>query len=184
MKVSKAMTREVRTVSPDETIRDAARTMSEIDAGALPVGENDRLVGMITDRDIALRAIGQGKGPDTAVRDVMSAGIKYCFEDDDTEEVARNLGQQQLRRLPVLNRDKRLVGILALADIAVNAGRDAAGEAITGVSQPGGSHNQSGERRGARLEGREHEGGLVEDADSTSVVHMAILPSHISDDKV
>ena len=118
MKVSKVMTREVRTIGPDETIADAARLMSQIDAGALPVGTNDRLVGMITDRDIALRAVGQGKGPDTAVRDVMSAEIKYCFEDDDTEHVARNLGQQQLRRLPVLDRDKRLVGFIAIINIA------------------------------------------------------------------
>lgn len=94
-----------------------------------------------------MRAIAQGKGPDTMVRDVMSTDIKYCFEDDDVEHVARNLGQQQLRRLPVLDRDKRLVGILAMADIAVNGGQEVTSEAITGISQPGGSHNQSGERR-------------------------------------
>jgi CBS domain-containing protein len=141
MRVSQAMTREVRLARPDQTIQDAAKMMSEIDAGVLPVGENDRLVGMITDRDIALRAVGAGKGPATQVRDIMSSEIKYCFEDEDADHVARNMGDQQLRRLPVMSRDKRLVGILSLGDIATRSGQRAGG-ALKGISKPGGKHSQ------------------------------------------
>ena len=144
MKVSEAMTRDVRVASPDQSIREAARTMAEIDTGVLPVGESDRLVGMITDRDIAIRAVAEGKGPDTPVREVMTQDVKYCFEDEDTDHVARNMADQQVRRLPVVNRDKRLVGILSLGDLAVMQGAGPAGEARTGVSQPGGEHSQTG----------------------------------------
>lgn len=144
MKVTDAMTRNVRISRPEESIQDAARTMSEIDAGVLPVGENDRLVGMITDRDIAVRGIAQGKGPQTPVREVMTSDVKYCFEDQDTDHVARNMGDQQVKRLPVLNRDKRLVGILSLGDIATSDGAGLAGVAVAGISEPGGMHSQSG----------------------------------------
>jgi CBS domain-containing protein len=138
------MTRDVRLATPDQTIQDAAKMMSDVDAGVLPVGENDRLVGMITDRDIAVRAVAQGKGPDTPVREVMTADVKYCFEDEDTDQVARNMGDQQVRRLPVVNRDKRLVGILSLGDLAVMQGGQPAGEALTDISRPGGEHSQTG----------------------------------------
>ena len=144
MKVSEAMTRDVRVASPDETIRQAAKTMASLDAGVLPVGENDHLIGMITDRDIAIRGIAQGKGPKAKVRDVMTEDVKYCFEDQEVEEVTRNMADIQVRRLPVLNRDKRLVGILSLGDIAISAdGKDAA-EALRGISRPGGEHTQAG----------------------------------------
>ena len=143
MRVSEAMTREVRMVRPDQTISDAARTMMEIDAGALPVSENDRLIGMITDRDIAVRGVAEQKGPDTPVREVMSSEVKYCFEDDDMEHVAQNMGDIRVRRLPVVDRDRRLVGIVSLGDIALVEGRKAAGEAVVGVSRPGGPHSQS-----------------------------------------
>src|SRR3954449_10441706 len=93
MKVSEAMTRDVRVASPDETIRKAAQTMASLDAGVLPVGENDHLVGMITDRDIAIRGIATGKGPKAKVRDVMTEDVKYCFEDQDVEEVPRTMAQ-------------------------------------------------------------------------------------------
>jgi CBS domain-containing protein len=147
MRVSEAMTRDVRVARPDQTIQDAAKMMSDVDAGVLPVGENDQLVGMITDRDIAIRGIAQGKGPDTPVREVMTADVKYCFEDEDTDQVARNMADQQVRRLPVVNRDKRLVGILSLGDLAVMQGGQPAGEALTGISQPGGEHSQTGGSR-------------------------------------
>lgn len=143
MLVSAAMTRDVRVTSPSQTIQEAAKMMAEIDSGVLPVGENGQLVGMITDRDIALRAIGLGKGPETQIREVMSGDVKYCFEDDDTDQVAHNMADQQVRRLPVMNRDKRLVGILSLGDIAVMEGERPAGEALVGISQPGGAHSQS-----------------------------------------
>lgn len=147
MRVSDAMTRDVRIASPEQTIQDAAKMMAEIDAGILPVGDNDRLVGMITDRDIAVRAIAQGKGPQTSVREVMTSDVKYCFEDEDIDEVAHNMADQQVRRLPVLNRDKRLVGILSLGDLAIMQGGRPAAEALTGISQPGGAHSQTGGAR-------------------------------------
>ena len=142
MRVSEAMTREVRVASPGQSIRDVAKTMEEIDAGAMPVGDNDRLVGMITDRDIAIRAVAQGKGPDTPVRDVMSTEqVLYCYEDEELDHVAKNMSQQQVRRLPVVSRDKRLVGILSLGNIAQTEAR-AASKAVKGVTKPGGSHQQ------------------------------------------
>ena len=142
MRVSEAMTREVRIATPGQSIRDVAKIMGEIDAGVMPVGENDRLVGMITDRDIAIRAVAQGKGPDTPVRDVMSRDVKYCYEDEDLEHVARNMGDIQVRRLPVVNREKRLVGIVSLGDVAQNEDCETTGETTAAVSQRGGQHQQ------------------------------------------
>src|SRR5258705_8020186 len=114
MKVSEAMTRDVRVANPNETIRDAARMMGEINAGSLPVGENDRLVGVITDRDIAIRAVAEGKAPTTKVSEIMSREVLYCFDDQDVEEVAQNMADVKVRRMPVVNREKRLVGIISL----------------------------------------------------------------------
>ena len=143
MRVSEAMTREVRVATPGQSIRDVAKIMAEIDAGAMPVGENDRLIGMITDRDIAIRAVAQGKGPDTPVRDVMSTEqVLYCYDDEDLAHVAKNMGSEQVRRLPVVNREKRLVGIVSLGDLA-NRERKAGSQAVSGVSKPGGQHSQS-----------------------------------------
>jgi|SRR5579862_2578404 len=148
MRVAEAMKREVKLARPDMTIEEAARTMLQIDAGVLPVAENERLVGMITDRDIAVRAVAHGKGPDTAVRDVMSCEVKYCFDDEDLEHVARNMANQQLRRLPVVNREKRLVGILSLSDVAISqaAVRGMIGEVLQGISKTGGDHSQTGQQ--------------------------------------
>lgn len=144
MKIRDAMTRDVQMVQPDQTIREAAQLMAQRDIGALPVQDNDRLVGMITDRDIAVRAVAEGKTTDVKVRDVMTSEIKYCYEDQSVEEVTRNMGDQQLRRLPVLNRDKRLVGILALGDLALQGeSQDEAGQALGGISRPGGEHSQA-----------------------------------------
>jgi CBS domain-containing protein len=138
------MTQDVRLIEPHQTIRDAARLMAEMDAGIMPVREGDRLVGMITDRDIAVRAVAQGRGPDTPVREVMTDEVKYCYEDDDTNDVARNMADILVRRLPVLTREKRLVGIISLGDLAVTDEAGKAGEAVAGVSQPGGQHSQTG----------------------------------------
>ncbi len=143
MHVSETMTRDVQLARPEQTIQDAARAMAGIDAGALPVADGDRLIGMITDRDIAIRAIAAGKGPQTKVKEVMTSDVKYCVEDQDVEEVARNMGDIQVRRLPVVNRDKRLVGILSLGDIAFTADGKAS-EALSGISRPGGAHTQTG----------------------------------------
>ena len=142
MRISEAMTRDVRVATPGQSIRDVAKIMAEIDAGAMPVGENDRLIGMITDRDIAIRAVAQGKGPDTPVREVMSTDkVLYCYEDEELDQVAKNMGDVRVRRLPVVSREKRLVGIISLADLAQKE-RKAAGKAVSGVSQPGGQHSQ------------------------------------------
>lgn len=116
--------------------------MAELDCGVLPVGDQDRLVGMITDRDIAIRAVAEGKGPDTPVRDIMSKDIKYCYDDEDLEHVAENMGELQVRRLPVVNRDKRLVGIVALGDVARHEDHHTTGETTAEVSKPGGKHRQ------------------------------------------
>jgi CBS domain-containing protein len=147
MKVSEVMTRDVRLIEPTQSIREAARLMAELDAGIMPVREGDRLVGMITDRDIAVRAVAQGRGPDTPIRDIMTDEVKYCYEDDDTDDVARNMADIQVRRLPVLTRDKRLVGIISLGDMAVTDEAGKAGEAVAGISQPGGQHSQTGGSR-------------------------------------
>jgi CBS domain-containing protein len=142
MRVSEAMTREVRVANPGQSIRDVAKIMAEIDAGAMPVGENDRLVGMITDRDIAIRAVALGKGPDTPVRDVMSTEkVLYCYDDEELDHVAKNMGDEQVRRLPVVNREKRLVGIVSLGDVAQRETR-AASKAVKGATRPGGAHKQ------------------------------------------
>jgi CBS domain-containing protein len=142
MKVSDVMTRDVMIANPQESIQQAAKAMAGFDTGALPVGESGRLVGMITDRDIAIRGIGQGKGPHAKIRDVMSQEIKYCFADQDVEEVTQDMADIQVRRLPVLDRDKRMVGILSLGDIAMKSDNGAAADALSGISRPGGAHNQ------------------------------------------
>jgi CBS domain-containing protein len=143
MKVKQAMTSDVRVVSPDQTIREAAQLMAELDAGALPVAENDRLVGMITDRDIAVRAVAEGLPADTPISEVMSHEVLYCFEDQALDDVARNMGQVQVRRLPVVNRDKRLVGIVSFADLARTEQPTTVGRAVSDVSEPGGKHSQT-----------------------------------------
>jgi CBS domain-containing protein len=118
MKVAEVMTRDVAVVSPDDPIQEAAREMQQIDAGSLPVGEDDRLVGMITDRDLAVRAVAENRSPATTkVRDVMSRGIRYCFEDEDVSTVALHMADWKVRRLAVLSRDKQLVGIVSLGDL-------------------------------------------------------------------
>lgn len=135
MNISEVMSRNVRITSPEDTLQHAAQMMKDIDAGVLPVGENDRLVGMLTDRDITVRAVALGKVPDTCVREVMSPDIKYVYDDESLEDAARNMGELQVRRLPVLNRDKKLVGIVSLGDVALRK-KDTAGEALKEVSEP------------------------------------------------
>ncbi|EIM30164.1 CBS domain-containing protein [Microvirga lotononidis] len=138
------MTRDVRLIEPTQTIREAAKLMAKMDAGIMPTREGDRLVGMITNRDIAVRVVAEGRGPETPIREVMTQDVKYCYEDDDTENVARNRADIRVRRLPVLARDKRLVGIISLGDMAVSDEAGKAGEAVAGISQPGGQHSQTG----------------------------------------
>jgi CBS domain-containing protein len=135
MYVREVMTPDVVIASPDDTLQRAAEMMIDIDAGVLPVGENDRLVGMLTDRDITIRAVAAGKEPaECKVREVMSPEIRYIYDDESIEDAARNMTQLQVRRLPVLNREKRLVGIVSLGDLALKKKSNAA-DALKGVSR-------------------------------------------------
>lgn len=144
MKVSEIMTRDVEIVAPDDTIRSAARMMADSGIGALPVGEHDRLVGMVTDRDIVVRCVAAGAPPDSCkVRDAMSPKIDYVFDDEDVSAVADKMAKAQVRRLPVLNRDKRLVGIASLGDMAFAGEKDKLGHAFAGIAQPTGKHEQT-----------------------------------------
>src|SRR3546814_17710576 len=127
--------------------------MTDIDAGVLPVGENDRLVGMLTDRDIAVRAVARGRDPQTTVREVMTAEVQYCFDDDDADAVCENMAEQQIRRLPVVNRDKRLIGILSLGDLATADGGAGPCHALSGISKPGGRHSPTRKRVGRGTRG-------------------------------
>ena len=138
MRVSEVMTQGVECIGPDATLQEAAAKMKSLDVGPLPVCDNDRLVGMVTDRDITVRATAQGDAPtDVRVRDVMTPEVIYCFEDDPVEDAARLMAAKQVRRLVVLNRDKRMVGIVSLGDLAVKTGDEQlAGYALEGISEP------------------------------------------------
>jgi CBS domain-containing protein len=142
MKVCDAMTPDVQLCTPEDTLKDAAEAMAALNIGLLPVAEDDHLVGMVSDRDIVVRGVGMGRGPDTRIRDVMTTNVKYCFEDQDLEEVTAKMGDIQVRRLPVLNRDKRLVGIIALGDIAKVQASNETGAALGRISRLGGQHAQ------------------------------------------
>lgn len=143
MQVAEIMSRDIHLVSPQTSIAEAAREMARSDIGFLPVGENDRLVGTITDRDIVVRCVANGLDRDARVGDVMTSDVKYCFEDEDIDEVTRNMGDLQVRRLPVVNRDKRLTGIVSLADTA-RENPDVAGSGLREITAPGGNHSQAG----------------------------------------
>jgi CBS domain-containing protein len=146
MKIAECMTSEVQTVTPDQPIREAAQFMLRSDAGSMPVCDGDRLVGMVTDRDITVRAVAEGRGPDTPVREAMTDHVDYCFDDDDVEEVAMKMSDTQVRRFPVLSREGgRLVGIVSLGDLTRSDESDAAKLALDGVTDPGGQHDQSEE---------------------------------------
>jgi CBS domain-containing protein len=137
MKIKDVMTPDVSFVGPDTSILEIARKMREGDIGSTPVVENERLVGMVTDRDIVVRAIAEGGDVRTkTARDAMSPGILYCYADDSVESVLDNMGDQQIRRLPVVDSDKRLVGVVSLGDLALSGKRKAAGEALQEISQP------------------------------------------------
>ena len=135
MQVKDVMSPHAVTVSPQQTLRDTAEIMQRMDTGFVPVGENDRLVGTITDRDIVVNGIAQGKSIDSLAGEVMSEDILYCFEDQEVAAVARNMGEQQVRRMPVLDRDKRLVGIVSLGDLSSDGDPSAAGVALEQISE-------------------------------------------------
>ncbi|MGN6521508.1 MAG: CBS domain-containing protein [Dokdonella sp.] len=134
--INQVMTPDIVIARPDQTIADAARMMAKADIGSLPVGDDDRLVGMLTDRDIVVRAVAKGLSADTPVREVMTDTIRYCYDDQSVAEVARNMAELGVRRLPVVNRDKRIVGFVALSNIA-QADSDGAKETLLrGVATP------------------------------------------------
>jgi len=138
MRVSQVMTRNAECIKPDASVQEAAKRMKSLDVGALPVCDNDRLVGVITDRDIAVRSAAEGRDPKAdRVQATMTPELVYCFEDEDAADAARRMQEKQVRRLPVLNRDKRLVGIVSLGDLAVEARDDKlSGETLERVSEP------------------------------------------------
>ena len=142
MKISEVMTTDVETVTADQSAREAAKFMLRVEAGSIPVTEGDRVIGMITDRDIAVRGVAEGRGPDTPVRDLMTDHIICARGDDNVDDVAQRMSQQQVRRLPVLDEDEKLIGIVSLGDLAREARGESAHQALEGVSQPGGQHDQ------------------------------------------
>jgi CBS domain-containing protein len=135
MKIADIMTHNVKTTKPDQSIREAAILMEKIDCGSLLVHDGDRLIGMITDRDIAIRAVAKGLDCDTPVRTVMSNSVLYCFEDEDVQHVAENMADVQVRRLPVLNREKRLVGMVSLGNISESNSAKACATVLHGVAR-------------------------------------------------
>ena len=142
MKISEVMTRDVQTVRPDQPVQEAASFMLSADAGSIPVTDGDRLIGMITDRDIAVRGVAKGYGPDTQVRELMTDEVICAREDDNVEDVASRMSSAQVRRLPVIDGDERLCGIVSLGDLSRDADEDSAAQALEGVSERGGKHQQ------------------------------------------
>ena len=142
MKVSEVMTREVQTVQPNQSLQEAANFMLNEDAGSMPVTDGERLIGMITDRDIAVRGVARGFGPETPVRELMTEELITARIDDNVQDVASRMSEAQVRRLPVIDQDERLCGIVSLADLAREGDSECAHEALEGVSQPGGQHQQ------------------------------------------
>ncbi|MGZ3457891.1 MAG: CBS domain-containing protein, partial [Archangium sp.] len=131
------MTRDVEVINPNDTLRDAAEKIRTLNVGSIPVCDGRRVVGMLTDRDIVVRAIALGKDPNaTQVSDAMSSGIEYCFDDDDTENVLNRMKEKQLRRFIVVDRSKKLVGIVSLGDLSGEVSEHKVGEALEGISEP------------------------------------------------
>lgn len=136
-RVAEVMTRGVRSMSPRDSLQFAAQAMDELDVGVIPVCEKERLIGMVTDRDITVRGVAQGCPADsTPISDVMSEDVLCCFEDQSIEEATEQMRAAQVRRLPVLDKNKRLVGMLALGDVAAKAGSEQAGDALSEISEP------------------------------------------------
>ena len=142
MKISEVMTRDVKTVRPDQTAREAAAFMLSADAGAIPVTDGDQLMGMITDRDIAVRGVAEGRGPETSVRELMTDTLVTVGLDDNVDDVASRMSEAQVRRLPVVDDQRKLCGIVSLADLTYGSNDGAAKCALDGISQPGGKHQQ------------------------------------------
>jgi CBS domain-containing protein len=143
MMVADAMTPNAQVALPQMDIGDAARLMAELDVGVLPVSDGGALVGIVTDRDIAVRAVALRLGAETPVERVMSTDPRYCHDDDDLDEVMAGMARLRVRRMPVLDRANRLVGIVSLADAGLEAPAKRTGEALLDITEPGGSHSQA-----------------------------------------
>lgn len=135
MQVSEVMTAQVATATPQTTIRDVARTMAQVESGAVPVVEEGKVVGLITDRDIVLRVVAEGKGLDTPVAEAMTAEVETCREDDNVADATGKMGSRQIRRLVVLNARGTLAGILSLGDVALDYGAKAVGKTLSDISE-------------------------------------------------
>ena len=136
MQIKDVMTPNAQWIDPKTSIAEAAVKMRDQNLGVLPVGDGTRLIGMITDRDMAVRAVADRRDPATTkVSDIMTAEIRYCFDDQSAEEVAQNMGEQRIRRLPVVDRDKRLVGIISLGDLAQRGAPRAAGDSLAQIAR-------------------------------------------------
>ena len=133
--IAEVMTTDVEVVRPEETLRDAARAMADLDVGSLPVCDGRRMIGMVTDRDITIRGVAEGKGPDAPVRDVMTDDVVWCTDTDSVDEVLQQMSDAQVRRIPVVDRDRQLVGIVALGDIALEE-EDDVDETLRDISMP------------------------------------------------
>jgi CBS domain-containing protein len=134
-KISELMTTDVKVVRPNETVQRAAKMMADLDVGAIPVCDGKRLQGMITDRDITIRAMANGRGADTPVSEVMTADVVWCTAEDDSQDVLNRMADQQIRRIPVVDKDRNLVGIVALGDLAIEDERNV-DEALRDISMP------------------------------------------------
>lgn len=139
MKLENTMTRKVEVIRPGSTVREAAQMMRSLDVGPIPVVEDGRLIGMLTDRDITIRATAEGRDPNnTPVRDVMSPEVVFCYSDEDVETAAKLMSEKRIRRLPVMDRERKLVGIVSLADLAIDVhDQKMSGKVLADVSKPG-----------------------------------------------
>ena len=137
MNIEHAMHKGAEWIAPDTPVSTIASLMKKSDVGSLPVGENDRLIGMVTDRDLAIRALADGKDiSKLTARDVMTTGIVYCRTDQSLEDAVHLMEEKKIRRLPVIDKDKRLVGMLSLGDISHHGGRELSGELLHEVAAP------------------------------------------------
>lgn len=138
MKLKDIMTTDVEVISPDASLKDCAKKMKQLNVGAIPICDGERLLGMITDRDLVIRALAEDRNiEELRAKDVVSSPIVYCFEDEDVESASRIMEVKQIRRLVVLNREKRLVGIVSLGDVAAKIGNEGlSGEVLHKISEP------------------------------------------------
>lgn len=144
MLVKDCMTPRVEWISPDTTLREAARRMKDNEVGCLPIGEHDRVIGMITDHDILSRAVAAGKDPaKTKTREVMSSGLTWCYDDQSLEEAIHLMTKKQIHHLPVMSRSKRMIGMLSLSDVALKGGGNVSDEFLQLLSRDATRHAES-----------------------------------------